>query len=381
MPAEFTGWFLDLSVWIQVPAIFVGALVLAQLLELTSSFLLRQSGRLTSQGYDRMIADEIHLPLFVTIIFGAIYLTALVVPELPVTFVIMAVTVSVIIVVWARAVIRLGARIITITNDSPTEREIAPIFKNVLTFLITIATFFVLLWVWRVDVTPLLASAGVLGIIIGIAARDSLSNFFGGLSLHFDKTYQLGDMIELESGERGTVIDMSIRSTTILTRDNIAVTIPNSVMNSTQIINESAPVRRRRIRLNVGIAYGSDLARVEEAILTAADEEEIVMESPRPVVRFREFADSAVVAQLQCYIPHPAQRGRAKHLLIRQIDDTFDEDEIKIPFPQREVTFFEAGNEIAISDQRNTETVGNDADYAIPAGSGNEPDSIDPNER
>lgn len=371
MPAEATQWFLELSIWIQVPAVLLGAIILAELLELTSGFLLKRSGRLSDQEYDRMIIEELHIPLYVSIIVGGVYLSALLVPDLAVTYVILALAVSVIIVVWARAVIRLGSQMITITNNSPTEREIAPIFRNVLTFVITVATFFVLLWVWRVDVTPLLASAGVLGIIIGIAARDSLSNFFGGLSLHFDKTYKLGDMVELESGERGTVIDMSIRSTTILTRDNIAVTIPNSVMNSTQIINESAPVRRRRIRLNVGVAYGSDLARVEETILTAADEEEIVMESPRPVVRFREFADSAVVAQLQCYIPHPAQRGRAKHLLIRRIDEAFNEDEIKIPFPQREVTFFESGNEIALRDEPSREYLNQEADYTIPDGAGN----------
>jgi len=181
---------------------------------------------------------------------------------------------------------------------SPSGREITPVFKNLVTFFVVIATFFVLLDIWRVDATPLLASAGIIGLVLGIAARDTLGNFFSGISLYLDKTYKLGDVIELESGERGTVIDMSIRSTTILTRDNIAITVPNGQMNAEPVINESAPA-----------------------------------------MQSREFDESAIVAQLQFYIDHPALRGRSRHALIERIDARFREDEIEIPFPQRELSF------------------------------------------
>ncbi len=251
---------------------------------------------------------------------------------------------------WSYAVIRLGGRVIGVSNNAPTDRQITPIFKNVLTFFIILGAFFFLLGIWNVNVTPLLASAGVIGIVLGIAAQDSLGNFFSGLSLYLDKTYELGDMIQLESGERGTVIDMSIRSTTILTRDNIAITVPNSELNSTQVINESAPVRRRRIRLDVGVAYGSDLQQVKEALLEIVDEENIILETPTPVVRFQKFDDSSIVAQLQCHIEHPALRGRARHFLIERIDERFREEVIKIPFPQRELTFYDSGNTIRFED-------------------------------
>lgn len=141
---------------------------------------------------------------------------------------------------------------------------------------------------------------------------------------------------------------MSIRSTTILTRDNIAVTVPNGQLNQTMVVNESSTQRRRRVRLDVGVAYGSDLARVEEAFLSVAAEESIVLNTPVPAVRFRSFDESSIAVQLQCYIEHPALRGRARHVLIRGITDAFDREGIKIPFPQREVSFFEAGNEIRL---------------------------------
>ncbi len=290
--------FYAYPVWIQILLILLLSLLGAKLVEVGTYYVPHQSERLASGQYDRLIVEELHLPLYVTVVLIGIYAISRLLPELAVGFYIATAALSVILLVWARAVVRLGNRVIGLTNDSPPDREIAPIFKNVLTFFVVLGAFFVLLSIRQVDVTPLLASAGILGIIICIAAQDSLGNFFGGLSPYFDKTYKLGDMVELESGERGTVIDMSIRSTTVLTRDNIAITVPNARTNSTQVINESAPVRRRRIRLDVGVAYGSDLETVETAILDAAAEESVVLESPRPKVRFQEFSDSAIVAQL-----------------------------------------------------------------------------------
>lgn len=348
---EVREFIIALPPWAQIIGILLASIIAANLVEVLSSALLNRSQQLTERGYDQVLVEEIRTPLYVTIFLGGFYLSVLILPDMGIPrleFFVTAASLSIILALWAYAVSRFGRRIINLTNDSPEGREIAPIFANILTFFVVLVSFFVLLSIWQVDITPLLASAGVLGIIIGIAAQDSISNFIGGISLYTDKTYQLGDMVQLETGERGTVIDMSIRSTTILTPDNIAITIPNAVMNSTQVINESAPVRRRRIRIDVGVAYESDLNDVDTAMLQAATEEDIILETPRPRVRFQEFSESAIIAQLQCYINHPAQRAEARNRLIRAINSAFDEARIKIPFPQREVTFFESENRIAI---------------------------------
>ena len=351
---------------IQVVLILSLSFVAAKLIEAVGYYILHRSERLATGEYDRIIIEETHVPIYVTVFLAGVYLSAQLLPEVGIGFYISSVAMSVILILWSYAVIRLSGRIIGASNNAPTDRQITPIFKNVLTFFIILGAFFLLLGIWNVNVTPLLASAGVIGIVLGIAAQDSLGNFFSGLSLYLDKTYKLGDMIQLESGERGTVIDMSIRSTTILTRDNIAITVPNSELNSTQVVNESSPVRRRRIRLDVGVAYGSDLKQVKEALLEIADEEDLILETPSPGVRFQEFGDSAIVAQLQCHIEHPALRGRAKHFLIERIDERFREEEIKIPFPQREMTFFESGNTISIdSESRKSDTEREDTDDDI----------------
>ena len=334
---------------IQIAAILVVSIIAAKVINELGSVPIQRAGRFGSHEYDRLLIEEIHVPLYVSVFLAGVYLSVQLIPDFVVQFYIESAAVTIIIFVWTSAVIRLGTRLIGATNDRPAGRNITPIFKNLFTFFVILGSFFLLLSVWTIDITPLLASAGIIGIILGIAARDSLGNFFGGLSLYLDKTYKIGDMIQLGTGERGTVLDMSIRSTTILTRDNIAVTIPNAEMNSTQIINESAPVRRRRVRLDVGVAYGSDLETVKEALLAAAAAEEtIVLDAPSPAVRFREFADSAIVAQLQVHIEHPSLRGRTRHRLIERIDQQFRENDIKIPFPQRELSFYESENTVRV---------------------------------
>ena len=341
--------FLEtLPTWIQVAVILSVAVVGAKVIEAVGYYALHRSRWLARGEYDRIIIEEVHLPLYVTVFLVGVYASAQLLPGVTVGFYIATAALTAIVLVWAYALVQLEKRIIGAVQRSDRPWKMAPVVTNVLTFFIVVATFFVILGTWQVDVTPFLASAGIIGIIIGIAAQESIGNFFSGISLYLDETYKIGDVIQLESGERGTVIDMSMRSTTILTRDNITIAIPNSEINGNQLINESAPVRRRRIRLDVGVAYGSDLREVEEAILEVADAEELVLESPAPVVRFREFADSAIRAQLQCHIERPEYRGRAWHALIKRIDERFDERDIKIPFPQQEVTFFESDNAIRL---------------------------------
>ena len=115
--------------------------------------------------------------------------------------------------------------------------------------------------------TPLLASAGIAGIIIGLAAKDTLGNFFGGISLSLDWPFKRGDYIVLNSGERGRVVDIGLRSTRILTRDDVSITMPNSVIVSTKIINESAPAGAMRIRATLKPCKDLIWEKVQEALL------------------------------------------------------------------------------------------------------------------
>jgi small-conductance mechanosensitive channel len=202
--------------------------------------------------------------------------------------------------------------------------------------LLAMAAYFVFL-AWDINVTAWVASAGIVGLALSFAAKDTLSNFFAGVSIVADAPYKLGDFINLESGERGMVTHIGLRSTRILTRD-VEITVPNGVMGNTKIINETGgPSSKHRIRTSVGVAYGSDVDNVIETLAAAADGHEEVCKTPEPRVRFRRFGDSSLEFDLLCWINQPVDRGRISHELNCAVYKAFQRENIQIPFPQRDL--------------------------------------------
>ena len=191
--------------------------------------------------------------------------------------------------------------------------------------------------VWEINITPLLASAGIAGVAVALAAKETLSNFFGGVTVLLDQPYKVGDYIVLDSGERGEVVEVGLRSTRILTRDDVQISIPNSIITNTKVINESAPEPRFRVRIKVGVAYGTDVDQVEEVLLSVARDNPLVVTKPEARVRFRTFGDSSLDFELLCWAHRPHDKGRITHQLNRAIYKAFEQAGIVIPFPQRDV--------------------------------------------
>ena len=200
----------------------------------------------------------------------------------------------------------------------------------------------ILLWLfmalWNIDGTAWLASAGVLGIAIGFAAKDTLANLISGISIIADAPYKLGDYVVLDTGERGVVTELGMRSTRLLTRDDVEISIPNAVMGNAKITNESGgPAVEHRIRIPIGVAYGTRPAEVIELLEQVARENELILDHPAPRVRMRAFGESSLDFELLGWIKYPEQRGLARHNLLIEIERLFREAGIQIPFPQRDV--------------------------------------------
>jgi len=218
------------------------------------------------------------------------------------------------------------------------EERTLPLFDLVLTVLIVAIGSYALLQVWNIDATAWLASAGVIGIAVGFAARDTLANLFAGFFIIADAPYKLGDYVVLDSGERGEVTKVGIRSTRLLTRDDVEIIIPNSLMANTKITNESGGRWvKYRIRIKVGVAYGSNTDRVVEVLEKVAREHATVCRDPSPRVRMRGFGDSSLDFELLCWIELPVHRGLVSHELYMAIYKTLGENNIEIPFPQRDL--------------------------------------------
>ncbi|HBN27396.1 MAG TPA: mechanosensitive ion channel family protein [Desulfobacteraceae bacterium] len=209
--------------------------------------------------------------------------------------------------------------------------------ENLGNILLTISGLAIFLGIWAINITPIVASAGVLSLAVAFAAKDTIANFFGGINIFVDRPFEAGDYIVLESGERGAVVEVGVRSTIVLTRDDLQISIPNAVIANSKIINESAPEPRFRIRIKIGAAYGSDIDHVENVLIGIADSNEEITSFPEPRVRFRAFGDSSLDFELLCWAKNPADRGRITHELNKKVYKEFNKNKIIIPFPQMDV--------------------------------------------
>lgn len=301
--------------------------------------------KLSRMELDDEILGIIHSPVYWTVFcLGILHAVSIAPLPPPWEIVLPGAAKSVIVVIWsvtALKIIRLTLRQKTL--ETLLRRQIPATAFNIITKILRIfLVIFAVAWllgVWQVDLTPFFASAGIAGIAVAMAAKDSLSNFFGGLSIFMDNIFKEGDYIVLDSGERGEVMEVGMRSTRIKTRDDILITIPNSILANTKVINESAPIPRFRIKIPVGVAYGSSPEIVGELLLGVAAKSSLVSRAPNVEsrVRFRSMGPSSLDFELLCWVDNPRDKGRAAHELLTAIYKALVEAGISIPFPQLDV--------------------------------------------
>jgi small-conductance mechanosensitive channel len=306
--------------------------------------LLKKLTRRTPFTADDKIIDVLHRPICLSIfLFGVLH--ALYLPPaltVPWDTILTNIVKTLLLLLWWSVVIRQinqlnESNLAGFLEKRRIDKDLFLLLKNVSRVIILFAGLAWLLIIWDIDLTPLFASAGIAGIAIALAAKDTMANFFGGIALFADRAYKVGDYIILDSGQRGEVVDMGIRSTKIKTRDDVLISIPNSILANSTIINESAPEPRFRIRIDVGVAYGSNLDQVERILLRVAAENDGLASDPEPRVRIRTFADSSVNFQLLVWVRDPSEKGLQTHFLLKSIYAAFAREKIVIPFPQRDV--------------------------------------------
>jgi MscS family membrane protein len=250
---------------------------------------------------------------------------------------------TVLIVIWLVFGLRLSRIVLDAMKRQErrftfVQRSTAPLLNNAMAVMLFLAAVYAILVAWDINVTGLVASAGIVGLALSFAAQDTLSNLFAGIAIMADRPYQIGDYIILDTGERGEVTHIGLRSTRLLTRDDVEISIPNGVMGSAKIINEAGgPPRRYRVRIAIGVAYGSDVDKVMEVLLKIATDHAKTQTTPEPRVRFRQFGESSLDFELLCWIERPADRGLVTHELNLDIYRRFTSEEIQIPFPQRDL--------------------------------------------
>jgi small-conductance mechanosensitive channel len=187
-----------------------------------------------------------------------------------------------------------------------------------------------------VNVVPFIAGAGVAGVAIGFAAKDTLSNLIAGILLIIDRPFEVGDRIEVWSAPAGTatwgdVIDIGLRATKIKTTDNFVIIIPNNEIMVRDIINYTTITEKIRLRINIGIAYDAEMQTAKDIILNVADSAAWVAKEPPPVVVVRNFGDSSVDLQLRVWIDNARNRMRTISYITGRFKQRLMSRELKFP--------------------------------------------------
>lgn len=242
------------------------------------------------------------------------------------------------IVVVARIAAALIGRTIERVLDARTvDRGLLHAVGKITRYVITTIGVFVALGTIGVDTSAIMAGGAALLVGIGFGLQKLAENFISGLLLLIERPVRRGDFIDV-GGVLGTVEDIGLRATRVMSRDGVAVIVPNSNLISGIVINQTVPTNNRRIWIKVGVAYGTDLDLATKVLVALAAADPGVDRDPAPPeVRCEDFGDSAIQLALVAWIGE-AKDGLAISSRLRfAIDKAFRANNIEIPFPQRVV--------------------------------------------
>jgi small-conductance mechanosensitive channel len=225
-------------------------------------------------------------------------------------------------------------------SESELDDRLIELLELVAKYLIWFAAVILILYTFRVDITPFLAGAGIAGLAIALAAQDILSNFFGGAIITMDKPFKVNDRIKIDTYV-GDVVSIGPRSTRIRTLDYQIVTIPNNKITTNVIVNYAMPDQKLRITIPVTVAYSSDVHKVKQLLLEIARDviknTQYLLEDPAPKVFFLEFGESSLKFVLYIWAKAYNLPDEIKDAINTRIAERFAAEGIEIPFPQIDV--------------------------------------------
>jgi small-conductance mechanosensitive channel len=230
-------------------------------------------------------------------------------------------------------------KISTRNMDETDQLKFVSVFKFI-RYITYIVVVFSVLSIAGVNVTPLLAASAALLVGVGFALQELFQDIIGGILIMIDKSLLVGDIIEL-NGKVGRVIDIKIRTTRAITRDDKIIIIPNHKFITETIFNYTQNHKTTRESITIGVAYGSDTEKVEELLLTSVEEQKGALKSPKPFVLFEDFGDSALVFSVNFYLNDSFMDPKIKSEMRFRIDKLFRKNNISIPFPQRDVHIYQ----------------------------------------
>ncbi len=329
---------------IQALGVVAGSIIAAWLVELIISKTLAVAASRTATDLDDAIIEILRRPIFLSVVlYGLDWAVELL--ALPERFAgsVVSILKTLLIIVWGLATIRIGTIVLHSMSAKARERALLqprtlPVFDILLKTLVVAGTFYFIFLAWNIDLTAWMASAGIVGIAVGFAAKDTLANLFSGIFILADAPYKVKDWIMLDNQLRGEVTHIGVRSTRILTSDGVEINVPNAVIGNAQLLNEcGGPHPRQRLRVKFSVAYGSDIDQVRAVVGAAIAGAPEVLDTPAPVVRFREMGDSGLNFEIWLWFDEPRMRDIIVDDILSRIYKAFNAASIEMPFPKRDI--------------------------------------------
>lgn len=302
----------------------------------------------TKSELDDILLSAVRRPLFWGIVLGGFYLAIRGLSALSAYATELSMAFSVIFIFYGAYVLSKVINIvidwyskeIAVKTKTKIDEQFLPIFRK-----ISFAVIYGLALLWilgqlGIEITTLIAAMGIGGIAIALALQPTLSNFFSGAQVVLDRPLKIGDYIKLDSGESGYVIDIGWRSTRIRTYENNLLIIPNSKIANSSVLNYNSPNEQIGFRVECGVAYDSDLDKVERVALRVAKEVMKKFSGVKgfePRVRFKEFGDSSINFIVILRTKTRMDKFLARHEFIKRLKRRFDKEKIEIAFPQIDV--------------------------------------------
>ncbi len=303
----------------------------------------------SEKGIYRVIISALGIPAVIAILTVTVFLALRYVADLPdlvhqimestyaqVLYIILG---GLILAFFVRNFLDLYAKKIATLTDSNFDDKLVHFLQSVYGYVIGIGAFFMILSVLKIDITPLLATGGLVGIVVGLAAQDTFGNFFSGAMIAADQPFREGDRIEIQ-GVIGDVISVGPRSTRIKTLDSQLVTVPNKILTENMLTNFALPDITMKVRITVGTGYNSDIDQVKKILKSVAEKgiaSGFVLSDPSPEIYFLEFGDSALMFQLLVWTGMYDKTFEVRDYLNTEIYTSFKVAGIEIPYPQMDL--------------------------------------------
>ncbi len=224
-----------------------------------------------------------------------------------------------------------------VRTESTADDRMIPLIEKILKAIVIILAIIFIFSAWDVNISPLLATAGIAGLAVGLAVKDSLANILGGLQLVLDKTFKVGDKVQLESGELGVILDIGLRTTKLKTYDNEVIYIPNGNLANAKVKNLTVPDLSIRANVNFGVEYGSDPEKVRQVVMEAIKDIDTVLEEPEPLVQFLKMSDFSLDFVARAWVAEYTQAYSTSVKMTEAIYNALNKAKIGIPFPTRTI--------------------------------------------